>query len=181
MIKRKLMRRVPSLFQRLFRRKMHIPPTLKSQLDNLINQELKTSSFSGIRVLFTGTSGTGKTLAASYLATNLSIPLYRIDLASIISKYIGETEKNLKKVFDKAENKDWILFLDEADALFGKRTDVSDAHDRFANQETDFLLQRLENHEGLVILASNLKESLDEAFTRKLKITTTIKTTEEEE
>ena len=154
---------------------------VQSQLNNLIKNELKSSSLSGICILFTGSSGTGKTLAASYIATHLSLPLYRVDLAALTSKYIGETEKNLSKVFSKAENKDWILFFDEADALFGKRTDVSDAHDKYANQETDYLLQRIEDHEGLVILASNLRDNIDEAFTRRLKIKSTIEIDDEEE
>ncbi len=182
MIRRKFMVRIPSLCQRLFRKRVKPPTKVQSQLDNLINNELKSSSLSGIRILFTtGSSGTGKTIAASYLATRLSLPLYRVDLAALTSKYIGETEKNLSKIFFKAENKDWILFFDEADALFGKRTDISDAHDKYANQETDYLLQRIENHEGLVILASNLKNPFDEAFTRRLKIKIIIHTDEEED
>ena len=182
MIRRKFMRRIPSLCQRLFKKRVNPPTKVQSLLDNLINNELKSSSLSGVRILFTtGSSGTGKTLAASYLATRLSLPLYRVDLASITSKYIGETEKNLSKVFAKAENKDWILFFDEADALFGKRTSVSDAHDKFANQEAGYLLQRIEDYEGLVILASNRKDSFEEEFTRRLKITATIQTDEEED
>lgn len=180
MIGRKIMKRIPSFCQRLFKIRVKPPIKIQSQLDNLINNELKPSSLSGIRILFTGSSGTGKTLAASYLASRLSLPLYRVDLAALTSKYIGETEKDLSKVFSKAENKDWILFFDEADALFGKRTDVSDAHDKHANQETDYLLQRIEDYEGLVILASNRKDNIDEAFTRRLKIRTIIRTDEEE-
>ncbi len=178
MIQRKLMRKIPSLYQRLFRRRVKPSLKVQSQLDTLI-RDLKSSSLSTIRVLF---SGTGNTLAASWLATKLGLPLYRIDLAAVINKYIGETEKNLNKVFTQAENKGWVLFFDEADALFGKRTEISDAHDRYVNIDTSFLLQRIEDHDGLVILASNLKDnSIDEAFTRRLKIKTIIQTTEDEE
>ncbi|MNV05885.1 ATP-dependent zinc metalloprotease FtsH 2 [compost metagenome] len=95
--------------------------------------------------------------------------VYRIDLSLVVSKYIGETEKNLSRLFDKAANKEWILFFDEADAVFGKRTSVRDAHDKYANQEVSYLLQRIENHPGLVILASNLKSNLDSAFTRRFQ------------
>ncbi|MBY9000966.1 MAG: ATP-binding protein [Candidatus Heimdallarchaeota archaeon] len=182
MIRRKFMKRIPSLYRRIFKKRVKPPTKVKSRIDILINNELKSSSLSGIRILFTsGSSGTGKTLAATYLATQLSLPLYRVDLAALTNKYIGETEKNLEKVFAKAENKDWILFFDEADALFGKRTEVSDAHDRYANQEVSWLLQRIEEYEGLVILASNLKDNIDEAFTRRLKIKEIIRTDEEEE
>ena len=123
----------------------------------------------GYRALFYGPSGTGKTLTAKLLGKHTGKDVYRVDLSMVISKYIGETEKNLSKLFDKAENKDWILFFDEADALFGKRTGVKDAHDRFANQEISYLLQRVENYNGLVILASNLKENIDEAFLRRFQ------------
>ena len=165
------MKRLPSLYQRLFRKRTKPSTKVQSQLETLINNDLKSSPFSGVRILLTTvSSGTGKTLAASYLATRLSLPLYRVDLAILTSKYIGETEKNLNKVFSKAKNKEWILFFDEADALFGKRTDVSDAHDRYANQEISYLLQRIEDYDGLVILATNLKHNIDEAFSRRLKI-----------
>jgi SpoVK/Ycf46/Vps4 family AAA+-type ATPase len=95
--------------------------------------------------------------------------VYRIDLSLVTSKYIGETEKNLARIFDQAKNKNWILFFDEADALFGKRTEISDAHDRYANQEVSYLLQRIEDHDGVVVLASNMKENLDDAFTRRFE------------
>ena len=121
----------------------------------------------GYRVLFHGPSGTGKTFTASLLGKYTNRDVYRIDLSMLVSKYIGETEKNLSKLFDKAHNKDWILFFDEADALFGKRTNVSDAHDKYANQEVSYLLQRIETHAGLVILASNMKSNLDASFTRR--------------
>ncbi len=123
----------------------------------------------GYRTLFYGPPGTGKTLTACLLGKATNRDVYRIDLSMIISKYIGETEKNLAKVFDKAENKRWILFFDEADALFGKRTDVSSSKDRFANQEVSYLLQRIEVFDGIVILASNLKSNIDEAFTRRFE------------
>jgi SpoVK/Ycf46/Vps4 family AAA+-type ATPase len=123
----------------------------------------------GHRVLFWGPPGTGKTLTATLLGKATKRDVYRIDLSKVVSKYIGETEKNLANVFDQAENKDWILFFDEADALFGKRTNVSNAHDRYANQEVSYLLQRIEDFPGVVILASNMKGNLDEAFTRRFQ------------
>ncbi|TDO68897.1 ATPase family protein associated with various cellular activities (AAA) [Flavobacterium chryseum] len=123
----------------------------------------------GFRVMFYGTPGTGKTLTASLLGKYTKRDVYRIDLSMVISKYIGETEKNLSSLFDKAADKDWILFFDEADAVFGKRTNVRDAHDKYANQEVSYLLQRIENHPGLVILASNFKTNIDTAFTRRFQ------------
>lgn len=121
----------------------------------------------GYRVLFYGPPGTGKTLTATLLGKYTSKDVFRIDLSRVVSKYIGETEKNLSKLFDKAENKNWILFFDEADALFGKRTDIRDAHDKYANQEVAYLLQRVENHNGLVILATNQRGNIDDAFARR--------------
>ncbi|GGF39422.1 ATP-binding protein [Echinicola rosea] len=123
----------------------------------------------GYRVMFFGPPGTGKTLTASLLGKYTQKDVYRIDLSLVTSKYIGETEKNLSSLFDKAANKDWILFFDEADAIFGKRTNVRDAHDKYANQEVSYLLQRIENHPGLVILASNFKSNIDMAFTRRFQ------------
>src|SRR5262249_51238935 len=119
--------------------------------------------------LFAGPSGTGKTMAAEVIAHELRLDLYKIDLAGVVNKYIGETEKNLARIFHEAESSNAILFFDEADALFGKRTKVSDAHDRYANIETSYLLQRMEAYEGVVILATNLRENMDEAFTRRLR------------
>ncbi|RZK18068.1 MAG: ATP-binding protein [Pedobacter sp.] len=130
---------------------------------------LKSILKPGFRALFYGQPGTGKSLAASLLGKKHGFPVYRIDLSRIVSKYIGETGKNLSKVFDAAENQQWILFFDEADALFGKRTNVSDARDRYANQETSYLLQRIEDHNGLVILASNFKQNIDQAFLRRFQ------------
>ncbi len=123
----------------------------------------------GIAALFAGPSGTGKTMAAEVLANHLDLDLYRIDLASVISKYIGETEKNLRRVFDAAEESGAILFFDEADALFGKRSEVRDSHDRYANIEINYLLQRMEDYRGLAILATNRKSLLDHAFLRRLR------------
>jgi ATPase family associated with various cellular activities (AAA) len=123
----------------------------------------------GIAALFAGTSGTGKTMAAEVLAAELRLDLYRIDLASTVSKYIGETEKNLRRVFDAAEESGAILLFDEADALFGKRSEVKDSHDRYANIEVSYLLQRVEAYRGLAILTTNLKSALDTAFLRRLR------------
>ena len=123
----------------------------------------------GISALFSGPSGTGKTLAAEVLAGHLDLSLYRIDLSGVVSKYIGETEKTLRRVFDAAEDSGAILFFDEADALFGKRSEVKDSHDRYANIEINYLLQRMEDYRGLAILATNMKSYLDQAFVRRLR------------
>lgn len=123
----------------------------------------------GISALFAGESGTGKTMAAEVLARELQLDLYRIDLSAVVSKYIGETEKNLRRVFDAAEDSGAILLFDEADALFGKRSEVKDSHDRYANIEVSYLLQRMESYRGLAILTTNLKTALDVAFQRRLR------------
>jgi hypothetical protein len=123
----------------------------------------------GISALFAGASGTGKTMAAEVLADELRLDLYRVDLSQVVSKYIGETEKNLRRIFDAAEQGGVILLFDEADALFGKRSDVKDSHDRYANIEVSYLLQRMESYRGLAILTSNLKSSLDVAFLRRIR------------
>jgi AAA+ superfamily predicted ATPase len=123
----------------------------------------------GYRSLFYGSPGTGKTMTACLLGKATGYAVYKIDLSLVVSKYIGETEKNLAKIFDQAEHRDWILFFDEADALFGKRSETTNAHDRYANQETAFLLQRIENFDGIAILASNLRDNLDEAFARRFE------------
>ncbi|MGH9849946.1 MAG: ATP-binding protein, partial [Blastocatellia bacterium] len=123
----------------------------------------------GISALFAGESGTGKTMAAEVIANALRLNLYRIDLSAVVSKYIGETEKNLRRLFDAAEDGGAILFFDEADALFGKRSEVKDSHDRYANIEINYLLQRMEAYRGLAILATNMKSALDQAFTRRLR------------
>jgi hypothetical protein len=123
----------------------------------------------GVSVLFAGPSGTGKTMAAEVLAARLQLDLYRIDLSAVVSKYIGETEKNLRRLFDAAEGGGAILFFDEADALFGKRSEVKDSHDRYANIEINYLLQQMEAYRGLAILATNLRSALDTAFMRRLR------------
>ena len=121
----------------------------------------------GYRALFYGPPGTGKTLTASLLGSVTGKKVFRVDLSTVTSKYIGETEKNLANLFDRANNRDWMLFFDEADALFGKRTEVKDSHDKYANQEASYLLQRVEEFEGLIILASNFKSNMDDAFLRR--------------
>ncbi|MFI0793729.1 ATP-binding protein [Micromonospora rubida] len=123
----------------------------------------------GLAALFTGASGTGKTLAAEVLAADLRLDLYRVDLSQVVSKYIGETEKNLRRIFDAAESGGAVLLFDEADALFGKRSEVKDSHDRYANIEVSYLLQRMETYRGLAILTTNLKSALDPAFLRRLR------------
>lgn len=123
----------------------------------------------GFRALFHGPPGTGKTLTASMLGKETGKVVYRVDLSMMISKYIGETEKNLARVFNAAAHKDWILFFDEADALFGKRTQVQSSHDRYANQEVAYLLQRFETFDGITLLATNLRENIDPAFTRRFE------------
>lgn len=123
----------------------------------------------GYRSLFYGPPGTGKTLAATLLGKKNNMDVYRIDLSMIVSKYIGETEKNLARVFDLAENRNWILFFDEADALFGKRTSTNSSNDRHANQEVAYLLQRIEDFPGMIILATNLRSNIDEAFSRRFQ------------
>jgi hypothetical protein len=123
----------------------------------------------GYRALFYGPPGTGKTMSAALLGKLTSRDVYRVDLSLVVSKYIGETEKNLARVFDRAQQRDWILFFDEADALFGKRSETRDAHDRYANQEVAYLLQRIESFDGIAILASNQRDNLDDAFTRRFE------------
>jgi SpoVK/Ycf46/Vps4 family AAA+-type ATPase len=130
--------------------------------------ELTVSRAQGLKVLFAGDSGTGKTMAAQVLASELGLDLFRVDLATVVSKYIGETEKNLERIFTAAHGSNAILFFDEADALFGKRSEVSDSHDRYANIEVAYLLQRMEAYPGAVILATNFKRNIDDAFVRRL-------------
>jgi SpoVK/Ycf46/Vps4 family AAA+-type ATPase len=157
------------------------PPLLRRQLDLLldrcrsrdrIGESLGASITAryqpGVRALFVGPSGTGKTLAASWVATRLGLPIYRVDLASVTSKYIGETEKNLAQLLARAEQAEIILLFDEADSLFGKRTDVREANDRFANAQTNYLLQRIEAFDGISILTSNSRARFDDAFSRRL-------------
>lgn len=128
----------------------------------------KLSLGKGLNVLLAGPAGTGKTMSAEILATELGLDLYKIDLSAVVSKYIGETEKNLSRIFTEAATSNAILFFDEADALFGKRTEVKDSHDRYANIETGYLLQRIEEFEGIVVLATNLRNNLDDAFVRRI-------------
>jgi SpoVK/Ycf46/Vps4 family AAA+-type ATPase len=128
----------------------------------------KLSLGKGLNVLFSGPSGTGKTMAAEVMASELRLDLYKIDLSLVVSKYIGETEKNLNKIFKEAEDSNAILFFDEADALFGKRSEVRDSHDRYANIEISYLLQKMEENEGIVIMASNLSRNIDDAFMRRM-------------
>ena len=146
---------------------------LKAWIDysaTILNEwEMKKKLNLGYRVLFYGPPGTGKTLTASLLGKYTGTDVYKIDLSMVVSKFIGETEKNLANLFARAESKGWILFFDEADALFGKRTNVRDAHDKYANQEVSYLLQRVENYDGLVILSSILKSNIDEAFIRRFQ------------
>jgi SpoVK/Ycf46/Vps4 family AAA+-type ATPase len=128
----------------------------------------KHSRGKGLNVLFTGPSGTGKTMAAEITAGELNLNMYKIDMSLVVSKYIGEAEKNLNKIFKDAEDANAVLFFDEADALFGKRSEARDAHDRYANIEINYLLQKMEEHEGIVILATNLSKNLDDAFVRRM-------------
>jgi len=131
----------------------------------------KVAGGRGLCIMFAGPPGTGKTMAADVLAHDLGLDLYKIDLSTVVSKFIGETEKNLARIFAEAATSNAILFFDEADALFGKRTQVRDAHDRYANLETSYLLQKMEEHQGVVILATNLRKNVDEAFVRRLHAT----------
>ncbi len=158
-----------------------LPADLASSLDRLRDRILMRNGLAdglgptlaaryrpGVRALFTGESGTGKTLAAHWLANEAGLPLYRVDLSAMTSKWIGETEKNISTLLDTAEHGDVLLFFDEADSLFGSRTDVSDAHDRHANAQTNFLLQRIEDYTGVAILATNSRDRFDAAFARRL-------------
>lgn len=139
----------------------------KFEIEN--NKILNKKINKGYKCLFYGPPGTGKTLTASLIGKKNNKPVYRVDLSQVVSKYIGETEKNLSNIFDVAENKDWILFFDEAESLFSKRTGVSDSKDKHANQQTAYLLQRVENFNGLIILATNLKPNIDLAFSRRIQ------------
>ncbi len=150
----------------------HLHTWLKHQQHIMTAMGLDKSIKPGYRALFYGPPGTGKTLTASLLGQSTGMDVYRIDLSSVVSKYIGETEKNLENIFKQAENKQWILFFDEADALFGKRTQASSSNDRHANQEISYLLQRVENYPGVVILCTNLKSNIDDAFSRRFQSVT---------
>lgn len=139
----------------------------KSEIDR--NPTLQKKLNKGYKCLFYGPPGTGKTLTSSLLGKKSKQDVYRIDLSQMVSKYVGETEKNLAHIFDAAENKDWILFFDEAESLFSKRTSVTDSKDKFANQQTAYLLQRIEEYQGLVVLATNLRPNIDTAFSRRIQ------------
>lgn len=158
-----------------------IPPPLRATLDALtrrcelrealpssLGPAARTRYRPGVRALFVGPSGTGKTLAAGWLATRLGLPLYRVDIAAVTSKYIGETEKNLAQLFARAEHAEVVLLFDEADSLFGRRTEIKESNDRFANTQTNYLLQRIESFEGIALLTSNSRSRFDSAFTRRL-------------
>jgi hypothetical protein len=155
-----------------------VKPQIRAELDRIIRwerqgrellQKTNNKLNSSFTCLFYGPSGSGKTLAVQLLGKTLGIDVFRIDLSMIVSKYIGETEKNLAYLFDRAKKKNWILFFDEADALFGKRTDITDSKDKWANLEMSYLLQRMEEHNGLTILASNFKDNIDNAMTRRFQ------------
>lgn len=147
---------------------LHLRCLARDGLTNELGVSARTRYTPGVRALFSGPSGTGKSLAAGWLATRLGLPLYRVDLASVTSKYIGETEKNLADLLARAERAGVVLLFDEADALFGKRTDIKDSHDRFANAQTNYLLQRIETFDGIAILTSNSRQRFDSAFARRL-------------
>jgi len=142
----------------------------REQLLSHLGPAFKSNSNCGVRALFTGRSGSGKTLAARILAAEVGMDIYRVDLASIVNKYIGETEKNLHKVLTRAEALDVILLLDEGDSLLGARTDVKSANDRYANLETNYLLQRLEHYKGVLVVTTNLSDNIDKAFQRRMDI-----------
>jgi SpoVK/Ycf46/Vps4 family AAA+-type ATPase len=147
-----------------------LAPSVLAELERITAAtRARSSGTRGQAVLFAGPRGTGKTLAAQTLATALQRELYRVDLARVAGKYLGETEKNLRRLFDTAERSNAILLFDEADALFGKRTDVKDSHDRYVNLEVSYLLQRIEAFKGLAILTTNMKQALDPAFLRRLR------------
>jgi SpoVK/Ycf46/Vps4 family AAA+-type ATPase len=145
--------------------------TLRRRVLNEWGFDEKLSQGKGVNALFAGPSGTGKTMAAEVIANELELDLYRIDLSGVVSKYIGETEKNLDRIFAAAREANAILFFDEADALFGKRSEVRDSHDRYANIEISYLLQKMEEYEGVALLATNLRQNLDDAFLRRLAFT----------
>jgi hypothetical protein len=158
-----------------------LPPTTMKRLEEIVGAVRRretvfgrwafgrrTGGRGGLMVLFSGASGTGKTMSAAVVAGELGLDLYRIDLAGVVSKYIGETEKNLDRIFSAARRANVVLFFDEADALLGKRSEVKDAHDRYANIEIAYLLQKMEEHDGVVVLASNLAKNMDQAFSRRM-------------
>ncbi len=166
--------RVELVALRTTRDSIDLPVETLALLDTIVEQirypaKAYEGSGRGISVLFSGEKGSGKTKAAEVIADQLALDLYRIHLAPVVSKYIGETEKNLRQIFDRSGKSGAVLFFDEADALFGKRSEVKDSQDRYANIETGYLLELLESYEGIVILATNRKEEIDEAFVRRLR------------
>ncbi|MCI0441146.1 MAG: AAA family ATPase [Chloroflexi bacterium] len=171
-----------------------LPPDQKTQLHEICSQfsntalvygdwgfQSKTSLGKGLNILFAGSSGTGKTMAADIMAGALGLDLYKIDLSAIVSKYIGETEKNLDRIFQEAQDSNAVLFFDEADALFGKRSEVKDSHDRYANIEISYLLQKMEEYQGIVILATNFRKNMDDAFVRRMHFVLEFPVPEEED
>lgn len=166
--------RVELVALRTTRDSVDLPVKTLALLDTIVEQirypdKAYEGSGRGISVLFSGEKGSGKTKAAEVIADQLALDLYRIHLSPVVSKYIGETEKTLRQIFDGSGKSGAVLFFDEADALFGKRSEVKDSQDRYANIETRYLLELLESYEGIVILATNRKEEIDEAFVRRLR------------
>ncbi|GGE21668.1 ATP-binding protein [Psychroflexus salis] len=155
--------------EQLFNEIEHVSTWISHQREIESNIYLNRIVNTGYKCIFYGSPGTGKTLTAALLGKKHNLKVYRVDLSQLVSKYIGETEKNLSRLFDKAENRRWILFFDEAESLFSKRTEVKDSKDKYANQQTGYLLQRIENYNGLVILATNLKPNIDKAFSRRIQ------------
>lgn len=154
--------------------RLSLPASLQELQEWLINQKEKSAPTGKKKnkknsILFYGSKKSGKYTIATMLANQAGKELYKVDLSKIVSKYIGETEKNLSAIFQRAKDKEWILFFDEADALFGKRINVRDSHDRYANQEVSYLLQKIEEHNGLVFLSTNKKTNIDQAFMRRLR------------
>ncbi len=168
--------RVELVARRTSRNSVDLPVERLALLNTIVGQirypdKADQGSGSGMSLLFSGEKGSGRTKAAEVIADQLALDLYRIDLSSVVSKYIGETEKNLKRLFDSSGNSGAVLFFDEADTLFGNRSEVKDSHDRYANIETSYLLELVESYEGIVILATNRKKDIDEAFVRRLRFT----------
>ncbi len=179
MIQRRFLRRVTPFWKRCTVRKIVLPSKTQKQITEL-SENLSEQFDKNKRILIIG-SHSQKTLTAQVIDSFLDSPMFRIDVGAVVSKYIGETEKNLKKVLDYADSNNLILLFDEADALFGKRTDVSDAHDKFANLEVSWLLQRIEDYEGMVVLASNEKGRISDEVLEQLGIKVTIEIEEEDE
>ena len=159
-----------------------VPEQLQAILEDLIFEAGERAAFwerpearrlfpqgRGLLALFSGSSGTGKTMAAQVIAASLGLDLFRIDLAAVVSKYVGETSQNLERILSRAQHMDVVLLFDEADALFGKRTEIKDAHDRFANTDTNYLLQAIEDYRGVAILSTNKKDNIDTAFVRRIR------------